>query len=134
MTERRRGPAATADDAYATWLGLRPTDVGEMRLTVRPELVNPLGKLYGPIGFALVDYAMGDIVWNSLADDQASATVNIAINYLTSTHAGEVVCRATLDRRGKALAFTSAAVHDDTGKLLMTAVGTFAVIPLPGAA
>ena len=123
----RRGPASTQDDAYASWIGLRPGDVGEVRLTVRSELVNPIGKLYGPVGFAMVDYAMGDAVWDAIGPEDAAATVNIAINYLTSTGEGEVVCRARLDRRGRSLAFTSAEVRDAEDRLLFTAVGTFAV-------
>jgi uncharacterized protein (TIGR00369 family) len=112
---------------YADYLGLRATGPGEVRLTIRPDLVNGVGKLLGPVGFALVDYAMGDAAWAGLEPGHAAVTVNIAINYLDSSDAGEVVCRGRLDRRGRRVAATSAEVHHADGRLLITAVGTFAI-------
>jgi uncharacterized protein (TIGR00369 family) len=122
------------DDDLARFIGLRLTAAGEARLTVRPELVNSIGKLLGPVAFALVDYAMGSVVWDGLEPGRAAATVNIAINFLDSADAGEVVCTAAVDRRGARLASTSAQVrHGDDGRLLMTAVGTFAATRPSGA-
>ena len=34
-----------------------------MRLTVRPELINPAGLLSGPVAYAMVDYSMGSALW-----------------------------------------------------------------------
>jgi uncharacterized protein (TIGR00369 family) len=115
------------DDPYARHLGLQITAPGVVRLTVRAELVNSVGTLLGPVGFAVVDYAMGNIVWSGLEEGKLAVTVNVAINYLAGCNGGQVTCTAQLDRRGRRVAATSARVESDTGRLLMTAVGTFAI-------
>jgi acyl-coenzyme A thioesterase PaaI-like protein len=114
-------------DPFARLLGLRMPRPGEARLAIRPELINDAGVLLGPVGFALVDYAMGSAVWDGLEPGRVAVTVNVAINYVAGSSDGEIVCMARLDRRGGRLAATSAAVHHADGRLLMTAVGTFAL-------
>lgn len=117
-----------AGGPYADHLGLRWTGPSEARLTIRPDLVNDIGRLLGPVGFALVDYAMGAAVWNELDDGETAATVNVALNFLDTATEGEVVCRARLDRRTRRAAATSAEVHHEDGRLLITAIGGFAII------
>jgi uncharacterized protein (TIGR00369 family) len=128
-------PGPSESEPFAEFLGLRLTGPGEVRLDVRPDLVNSVGMLLGPVGFALVDYAMGDVVWRGLQDGLAALTINIAINYLEGAGDGDVVCTARLDRRGRRVAATSAALRHADGRLLATAVGTFAITagaPAPG--
>lgn len=116
-----------APGPYAEYLGLRFGDTGEVRLTVRPELVNTVGRLLGPIALALCDYAMGDTVWATIKEGEGAVTMNVAVNFLSSSDAGEVVARGRLERRGRTIAYTSAQIHDEQGKLLVTAMGTFAI-------
>lgn len=123
------GPSES--EPFAAYLGLRLTGPGEVRLAVRPELVNSVGKLLGPVAFALVDYAMGAVVWRGLEPGVVAVTINVAINYLDSCADGDVVCTARLDRRGVRVAATSAMVHHADGRLLTTAVGTFAITARP---
>ena len=60
--------------------------------------------LVGPVGFALVDYTMGSLLWSRRNPREAIATINIAINFVQSSNDGEVECRSTLDRRNRHLA------------------------------
>jgi acyl-CoA thioesterase len=119
------GPSES--EPFAAYLGLRLTSLGEVGLTIRPDLVNSVGKLLGPVGFALVDYAMGDVAWHGLEPGRTAVTINIAINYLGSAADGDVVCTARLDRRGRRVVATSAEVRHADGRLMIMAVGTFAV-------
>jgi uncharacterized protein (TIGR00369 family) len=114
-------------ESYARYLGLRLTAPGEARLAVRPELVNPVGRLLGPVGFALVDYAMADVVWRGLEPGRVAVTVSVGINFLAGCDEGEVIALARLDRRGGSMAFAAADVRDGDGRLLVTATGAFAV-------
>lgn len=123
ITERR--PAIGSP--YTSFLGLEVVAPGEARLEIRPELVNPIGKLLGPVGFALVDYAMGSLVWSRLDETRQAATLNISMNFAESTDRGVVVCRAELDRLGYRVASLRASVFAADDRLLMTAVGTFAI-------
>jgi uncharacterized protein (TIGR00369 family) len=116
-----------ADNAFGRYLGLRWDDPATVRLTIRPDLVNDGGMLLGPVGFALVDYVMGSTLWVNTTADENIATLNISINYIQSADAGEVVCRARLDRRNRRNAVLSAETHHEDGRLLATAIGSFSI-------
>jgi uncharacterized protein (TIGR00369 family) len=115
-------------DAFSEFLGLRFDSPTVLRLEIRPELVNGVGKLLGPVVFALTDYGMGAAVWDTLDAGQVCATVNVAINFVDSAASGEVVCTSRVDRRTRRAAATSAEVRHADGRLLATAIGSFAVI------
>jgi len=115
-------------DAFAAFLGLRWENPDTVRLTIRPELLNSNGMLLGPVGFALVDYGMAAALFETTAPEEKMATTGISINYVASADAGEVVCRARLDHRGRRAAFLSAELRQESGRLLATAIGTFAII------
>src|SRR4051794_4690454 len=50
-------------DGLTRWLGLRWEAADTIRLTIRPELINPAGLLAGPVAYAMVDYSMGSALW-----------------------------------------------------------------------
>jgi uncharacterized protein (TIGR00369 family) len=113
------------DDSFAKVLGLRFDDA--VRLTIRPELINDGGMLLGPVVFSMVDYAMTRELLPAVAGGARIATTHIALNFLASARAGEVFATATLDRQGRSAAFLSARVEHEDGRLLATAIGTFAL-------
>jgi acyl-CoA thioesterase len=120
-------------DPFSSFLGLRWEDSSTIRLTIRPELLNSVGRLLGPVGFALVDYAMASALYGTLEVGESMATTNISINFLTSADSGDVVCRTRVDRRGRRAAFLSASLEHESGRVLATAIGTFAIIRANGA-
>jgi uncharacterized protein (TIGR00369 family) len=113
-------------DEFAKVVGLRFAD-DAVRLTIRPDLINDAGMLLGPVVFALADYAMTAQLLAVKAPEERIATTHIAINFLASAAAGDVACTATLDRKGRRVAFLSARVEHEDGRLLATAIGTFAI-------
>ena len=115
-------------DAFSEFLDLRFDSATVARLDIRPEIVNGVGKLLGPVVFALADYGMGAAVWDTLDEGQVCATVNVAINFIDSAASGEVVCTSRVDRRSRRAAATSAELRHADGRLLATAIGSFAVI------
>jgi uncharacterized protein (TIGR00369 family) len=122
------GPSGRGD-AFAQYLGLRWDDPSTVRLTIRPDLVNDVGLLLGPVGFALVDYAMGSTLWQQTTDEESIATVNIAINYIQSADQGDVRCHAELNRRNRRIAVLTSETHHEDGRLLATAIGSFSIYP-----
>ena len=136
LRERVEG---TGGNAFGDFIGLRHIEPGVAKLTIRPELVNGGGMLIGPVGFALVDYTMGSLLWSQTSEAEWIATINIAINYIQSAAEGEVECRTTLDRRNRHVAVMSSQVHHEDGRSLITAVGSFSIYtprhlrPGPGA-
>jgi uncharacterized protein (TIGR00369 family) len=116
-------------DGLTRWLGLRWESPERVRLAIRPELINPAGLLAGPVAYAMVDYSMGSVLWQSRRGGERIATIGISINYVQTAREGEIVCSSTLDRRNDRVAILQSEVRHDDGRLLATAIGSFAIFP-----
>jgi uncharacterized protein (TIGR00369 family) len=116
-------------DGLSSWLGLRWDAPERVRLTVRPELINPAGLLAGPVTYAMVDYSMGSTLWRGLTKGERIATIGISINYVQTAREGDVICETTLDRRNDRVAIMRSEVRHEEGRLLATAIGSFAIFP-----
>ncbi len=116
-------------DGLTRWLGLRWESPDRLRLTVRPELINPAGLLSGPVAYAMVDYSMGSALWRERKQGERIATINISINYLRTAREGIVRCTSRVDRRNDRVAVLSSEVRDADDRLLATAIGSFSIFP-----
>jgi uncharacterized protein (TIGR00369 family) len=116
-------------DDVSRWFGIRWDSPATARMEVRPELINAGGLLSGVATYALVDYTMGSALWKQTSDEEAIATVNIAINYVQTATEGEVVCTSEVDRRNRSSAVLRSEVRHDDGRLLATAIGSYAIFP-----
>lgn len=114
-------------DGVTQFVGINWDDPNTARVEIRPELINIGGMLSGVATYALVDYTMGSTLWAHTSDDEAIATINIAINYVQTARAGEIVCTTALDRRNRTTAVLRSEVRDEDGRLIATAVGSFAI-------
>ena len=116
-------------DDVSRFFGIHWDDPETSRMTITPELINAGGLLSGVATYALVDYTMGSALWAQTGDDEAIATVNIAINYIQTAIEGEVVCRTRVDRRNRTSAVLRSEVEHEDGRLLATAIGSYAIFP-----
>lgn len=116
-------------DDVSRWFGIRWDSPETARMEVRQELINAGGLLSGVATYALVDYTMGSALWKQTTDEEAIATVNIAINYVQTATEGEVVCTTEVDRRNRTSAVLRSEVRHDDGRLLATAIGSYAIFP-----
>ena len=116
-------------DDLTNWLGLRWEAEDRVRLTVRPEHINPAGLLSGPVTYAMVDYCMGSTLWTQRDRGERIATISITINYVQTAREGDVICTTTLDRRNDRVAVMRSEVTHEDGRLVATAVGSFSIFP-----
>ena len=100
-----------------------------VRMTIRPDLMNAAGLLSGVATYALVDYCMGSALWTETTEEEAIATISIAINYVATATEGDVICEPTLDRRNRRLAVLRSEVKADDARLLATAIGSYTIFP-----
>jgi uncharacterized protein (TIGR00369 family) len=116
-------------DDVSRFMGLRWDDPHTTRMTITPQLMNAGGFLAGVSTYAMIDYTMGSSLWSQTADDEAIATLNIAINYVQTALEGELVCTAQVDRRNRASAVLRSEVQHTDGRLIATAVGSYVIFP-----
>jgi uncharacterized protein (TIGR00369 family) len=116
-------------DELTNWLGLRWEAADRVRLTIRPEHINPAGLLSGPVSYTMVDYCMGSTLWQERNKGERIATISITINYVQTAREGDVICTTTLDRRNDRVALMRSEVTHEDGRLLATAVGSFSIFP-----
>ena len=96
------------------------------------ESLNRWGGAHGGILFALCDVAMGMAIMT--LRQEMVVTVNADIDYLSAAAAGSILTAVgRVDRLGGKLAFCSAEVTDETGRVIVQAhcVMSFTGRPLP---
>jgi uncharacterized protein (TIGR00369 family) len=116
-------------DGVSGFMGMRWDSSDTVRLDIRPELINAAGLLSGVVTYALVDYCMGSTLWPHTTKDEHIATLNISINYIQTATEGEIVCTTELDRRNRTNAVLRSEVRHGDGRLLVTAIGSYAIFP-----
>jgi uncharacterized protein (TIGR00369 family) len=116
-------------DGVSAFMGMHWDSPETVRLEIRPELINAAGLLSGVVTYALVDYCMGSTLWPHTAEDEHIATLNISINYIQTATEGEIVCTSVLDRRNRTNAVLRSEVRDEQGRLLVSAIGSYAIFP-----
>jgi uncharacterized protein (TIGR00369 family) len=114
-------------DGVSAFMGMRWDDPQTIRLRIRPELINAGGLLSGVATYALVDYCMGSTLWVQTTAEERIATIGISINYVQTATEGEIVCTTELDRRNRSNAVMRSEVRHEDGRLLATAIGSYAI-------
>lgn len=103
---------------------LRP-DEAVIWIAMRDDHRQPSGVLHGGVTATLIDTAMAFAVRTRLGREEATATIDLTVHYLRPHLAGVVTCTAKVVRAGKRIFTVSADVHDETGKLIATAISTY---------
>jgi uncharacterized protein (TIGR00369 family) len=122
--DRRKGI-----DPLTRWLGIEWETANRVRMTIREDHINQAGLLAGPVTYALVDYSMGSTLWTEREGEERIATIGISINYVQTAREGDVICETTLDRRNDRVAVMRSEVSHEDGRVLATAIGSFAIFP-----
>lgn len=116
-----------AIDDVSQFMGIRWEDHRTTRMEIRPELMNAAGFLAGVSTYAMIDYTMGSALWRETTEEEAIATLNIAINYIQTALEGELICTAQVDRRNRGSAVLRSEVQHADGRLIATAVGSYVI-------
>jgi acyl-coenzyme A thioesterase PaaI-like protein len=116
-------------DGVSRFFAIRWENPGTTRMEIRPDLINAGGMLSGVATYALVDYTMGSCLWAETTDEEAIATLGIAINYVATASEGDAICTTVLDRRNRRAATLRSEVHHESGRLMATAIGSYSIFP-----
>jgi uncharacterized protein (TIGR00369 family) len=124
---KQQGPKGI--DPLTKWLGFQWEAPNRIRLEIRDDHINQAGLLSGAVSYALIDYCMGSTLWIERKGAERIATISISINYVQTAREGTIVCESTLDRRNDRVAVLRSEVRHEDGRLVATAVGSFAIFP-----
>jgi acyl-CoA thioesterase len=94
-------------DPYSKWLGMKilSVEIGAVKLgmTIRPEMLNSMGKAHGGITYALADTAFG---FSSNTHGKYAVSIETSINHIEALEAGDfIVATCTLDKTKNKVGF-----------------------------
>jgi uncharacterized protein (TIGR00369 family) len=134
----REGQAAATltHNPMSDALGMRMEQVdlakGEITLSFEPQglFIQGAGVLQGGAVSAMLDFAMAFAVMAGLPEGQSCATSSLNISFLRPAPKGRYIAVGETEKRGKALAFTSARLFQEgaSDRVVATATSLLALI------
>jgi uncharacterized protein (TIGR00369 family) len=103
--------------------------VGTAALEITPALHNPNGVVHGAVLFAMVDTAMGAATMSSLDPGLACASIEVHLRFLRAATTGRLSAETNVVKGGRRVVQLEGRVRDESGEVVATASGSFAVIP-----
>ena len=116
------------------YLGIRFESLTAGRLvaamTVRDELLTPLGAMHGGVMAGFVDHTLGCVLYPLMKRGQWAATTEFKLNYLRAVKSGTLTAEATVLAMGRRSAVVKVEVANE-GKLACVAQGTLLISDPP---
>jgi len=79
-----------SQDAYSQWLGIEVLEVEKGRckvgMTIRPEMLNSMGKAHGGISYSLADTAFG---FSANTHGKYAVSIETSINHIEALEEGD---------------------------------------------
>ena len=100
----------------------------ELRINITPNLHQRRGSVHGGVLATLIDGAVGSAVRSTLSEDQASATVELKINYFRPAKGDYLIAKAKLIQRGKTIAVGQAEIIDSDERVVAMGTATYMIL------
>lgn len=117
---------------YLQHLGIELVEIESgkavMKMPMKEELRQPYGLLHGGATASLIDTATAFAVVSVTTREEKCTTVDLTVHYLRPVIDETTICTATIVRAGRRLITVSAEVHNEDGKLIATALSTYAKV------
>ncbi len=114
-------------------LGIRLVERSKERaiisLAKRDNLLNSWGATHGGVIMTMLDLVMSVAVRGHYGVPGGVLTVDMSVGFLNASY-GDITAEGRVLNAGKSTAFCEAEAHDQTGKLLSKAIGTFKLLPV----
>lgn len=113
-------------DSFSQWLGIEVLEVKEgysnLRLTVRPEMVNGFGIAHGGIAFSLADSALAFACNNR---NNLSVALDVTITFIKAVNVHDVLTAEAKEvHNGKSTGVYLIAVHNQKNEQVALFKGT----------
>ena len=86
-------------------------------------------RVHGGVLASMLDTTLGGAVFSGIPKGKGCATLSLQINYFRPVISGKLFCKARLGNMTRQTAFASGEIHDDKGRLIASATGTFFLTP-----
>lgn len=122
----------------AAWMGMEPIeqDLENRRVRLRfkpnPDMCNFGGVVQGGFLAAMMDDAMGSLVFFVLEGKFAPASIDLQTHFLQAVPLEPIEVEARIIRTGKAVAFGEAHLYRSDGELAARAAGSMKLRPFSG--
>jgi len=117
---------------FVEHLGIRLVERSKERAIVslakRPDLLNSWGAAHGGVIMTMLDLVMSVAVRGHYGTAGGVLTIDMSVGFLNASY-GDITAEGRVLNAGKSTAFCEAEAHDETGKLLSKAIGTFKLLP-----
>ena len=101
----------------------------ELRMQVRPDMLNGAGWLQGGMYTALCDEAMALALFTVLGEEERIATISENTTFLQGVRGGEITSLGKVTRKTRNVAFTEGAVmRSDDGAILSKTCESFTIL------
>ncbi len=88
---------------------------------------NPFGTVHGTVPFTLMDTAMGAAVVSLIGEGRRCATIEMNVRFHAPAVSGRLTAEVHVLSAGKRVVHLEARTTDDSGRLVASATGSFAV-------
>ena len=113
---------------YSVNPGAGPGGSPTATLTIDDRHLSPAGVAHGGTLFSLLDFIMGGHVVESLDEEATASTVGMRIEFFRPVRKGAALTASSaFEHRGRSLIRTRGEVHDQDGKIVACAYGTYNV-------
>ncbi len=100
----------------------------EVRIPLRPFVLNRNGVVHGGVICTLMDEAIGWAAHDSLEEGGHLVTAELKINFLAAATSGTLAGRGRVIRQGKHLIVGEGDILDQEGRLLARGLGTWMIV------
>lgn len=100
----------------------------EVRIPVKPFLLNRSGVVHGGVICTLMDEAIGWAAYNSVGEGSQLVTVELKTNFLEAATSGTLTGHGRVIRQGKHLVVGEGDILDQEGKRVARGLGTWMII------
>lgn len=119
----------------AQFLGMTVETTGEgagrATVTIDDRHHNPNAVAHGGVVFTMVDTSMGAATMSVLEDGNYCSTIEIQVRYLRPVLNGTLVVETRVVKPGRRIVHLESRATDQQGRLVATATGSYAVLPIP---
>ncbi len=103
------------------------TCISEMQL--RKHHLSLSGRAHGGVLASMLDTTLGVAVYSALPEGKSCATLSFNVSFFRPVAGGRLTCTSRVGNVTRQTAYASGEIHDENGRLIASATGTFFVMP-----